>query len=98
MVVSFAQCEGHLHSYAGDNSDIDIESLDISTAFLQGLPYDQLSKLARELGYESRHAREVYITPPENVWRHFREISPKLYVRYGRKFMWLQKALKASYG
>ena len=39
LVVSLGLCTGILYSATGDNADIDTESLDISTAFLQGLDY-----------------------------------------------------------
>ena len=57
-------CDGILHD--PDVDSIDTESWDISSAFLQGLRYEDLAKQARELGYEIRAPREVFIEPPEN--------------------------------
>ena len=50
-----------------------METWDISTAFLQGLRYEELKKHAKALGIEIKENREVYLAPPPNVWRHFRE-------------------------
>ena len=44
------------------------EALDISTAFLQGLKFTELSARAKELGYDARQIREVYFRPPANLW------------------------------
>ena len=101
IVISLTMCEGHLYSFEGNGSDIDIESLDISTAFLQGLNYDDLSKQAKSLGYEHRSTREVYVQPPENIWRHFRTIEgcPKsLKVSDQNRGRYVLKCLKAMYG
>ena len=69
-------CPGILYSLdPSDPRDVDTESLDISSAFLQGLRYDELAQQARKLGYEVKGQRKVYIDPPENVWRHFRQFQ-----------------------
>ena len=62
-----------LYNPTGNPADVTVESFDISTAFLQGLDYKALQKYARDLGYEYRENRDVYIEPPENVWEHFRK-------------------------
>ena len=101
MVMSLAMCEGHLYSYKGNGSDVDIESLDISTAFLQGLNYQDLAKHAKDLGFEHRFEREVYVSPPENVWRHFRKMQdcpPSLHVADNQRGQYVLKCLKAMYG
>ena len=71
MVVSSA-LSNTLYNPTDDPNDVTIESFDISTAFLQGMDYQALQKHARTLGYEYREDREVFIKPPENVWKHFR--------------------------
>ena len=53
--------------------DIIIETWDFSTAFLQGLKYDELKRHAKKLSIEVRENRRVYLKPPPNIWRHFRE-------------------------
>merc|ERR1711963_554056 len=63
-----------LYTETNDGTDVSTESFDISTAFLQGLDYQQLQRNARQLGYEHRHKRYVYIIPPESVWKHFRSL------------------------
>eukprot|EP00974_Lingulodinium_polyedra_P038469 3685633-Lingulodinium_polyedra.AAC.1 len=50
------------------------ESWDIPSAFLQGLNYNDLMKLARKLGYEAKEPRTVWVDPPENCWRHWRKM------------------------
>ncbi|CAK0865187.1 unnamed protein product [Prorocentrum cordatum] len=59
----------------GVQHDLVIESLDISTAFLQGLKFSEVVKRAAELGHEIRQIRQVWFRPPPNVWRHLREIE-----------------------
>ena len=101
MVVSLGMCHGILYSETGDGTDISTESFDISTAFLQGLDYQELQRNARQLGYEHRHKRDVYIIPPENVWRHFRAIieSPKdLKVPDHLRHLFALLCLRAMYG
>ena len=53
--------------------DMVMETWDISTALLQGLKYEELKRHAKKLGIEVRENREVYLAPPPNLWRHFRE-------------------------
>ena len=73
IVISMGQIDGMLHSFNPDDPlDVDTESIDISGAFLQGLEYTELAKKARGLGYEVKEPRTVYVQPPENIWRHFR--------------------------
>ena len=94
--MSLSLADGILH---GD--DVDIESLDISTAFLQGLDYATLDKIARDLGYENRIQRGVVITPPENFWRHFRRMPhcPKdLKIPDHLRGQVFLECLKAMYG
>ena len=84
-----------------DDGDVDTESLDISTAFLQGLGYDNLREKARTLGYEYREDRTVYIIPPENVWSHFRrmpEASRSWKIPDKDRHRYALKCLRAMYG
>ncbi len=60
-----------LHSFRKDRADVDVESLEIVTAFLQGLDYSTLQQSATKLGYELREQRVVNIVPPENVLAAF---------------------------
>ena len=61
--------------YYDDPDDVDTESLDIQGAFLQGLTFDDLAHRARALGYELKELRDIFVQPPENVWRHFRKMD-----------------------
>jgi len=75
----------------------DVEGFDVSTAFLQGLRFTEIAKIARELGIEVSEERQVWLRPPQNVWRHLRllkfctvaDVSAHLYVLM---------LLKAMYG
>ena len=101
LVISQGLCDGILYNPTDDLNDIDTESLDISTAFLQGLDYQQLQEQARKLGYEYRHPRAVYIIPPENVWRHFRNMTSapaNFKVADNARYMFVLRCLKAMYG
>ena len=60
-------------SFMATSEDFEMETWDISTAFLQGLKYSELKKHAQKLGIEVKENREVYLAPPANIWRHFRE-------------------------
>ena len=48
--------------------------MDIATAFLQGLNYQEVISKAASLGHEHRQVRRVWLCPPANVWRHLRNI------------------------
>ena len=96
LVLSLGMVEGLIW---GD--DIDTESLDISCAFLQGLRYEDLERLSRQLGFEQKALRSVCVVPPENAWSHFRRMSDApeyLKVPDASREHWCLKALKATYG
>ena len=76
---------GYVFAPSLDPRDIVLVSLDIKEAFLQGLRFEELTKLARKLGHEQRRKRDVYVVPPENVWRHFRSLAPKNHPLHIRK-------------
>ena len=50
----------------------DCEAFDVSTAFLQGLRFQEIEARAKELGHECKRIRTVWLQPPANVWRHLR--------------------------
>ena len=76
-----------------------VESWDISNAFLQGLKFSELQKLSKELGIELREVRKVYLRPPANVWRHFRNIKGStIVVADAISWMYLLLCLKPMYG
>ena len=54
---------------------LELEAIDISAAFLQGLRFSELAARAKELGHSCRSTRNVWFRPPANLWRHFREIE-----------------------
>ena len=98
MILSSAMLDGYVYD---DGSGIDIESLDISCAFLQGFDYKTLEKFSKSLGYESRTARKVFVIPPENVWSHFRHVAPassSFHVKDSDRSKWILECLRAMYG
>ena len=92
---------GLIYTEDPHNDPLDLISLDISGAFLQGLDYGELVRIAKQLGYGSRFDREVFIAPPENVWQHFRALLPKgadLHVQDNDRANWVLECLSAMYG
>lgn len=78
---------------------LEIEALDISSAFLQGLKFSEITRRAAELGHEVRKLRHVWLKPPANVWRHLRQISGSQIIVTDGNIMWcLLELLKAMYG
>ena len=76
-----------------------LESWDISSAFLQGLNFKDLYKQAQKFKLEIRDARQVYLKPPANVWKHLREIKgSKINVQEADIGYFLLLLLKAMYG
>ena len=65
LIVSYAAC-----------LDFDMESWDISSAFLQGLSFDNIATMCQYLGVPAPAVdRQVYIVPPGNVWYHLRMLG-----------------------
>eukprot|EP00959_Pyramimonas_sp_CCMP1952_P305874 6400668-Pyramimonas_sp.AAC.1 len=55
--------------------DLVNESLDISTAFLQGLKFSEFVRWAAAPGREVRRIRKVWLKPPPNLRRHLRNVE-----------------------
>ena len=78
---------------------LDIESVDIATAFLQGLQFQDVVRKAMALGHEHRQTRKVWLCPPANVWRHLREEPGSLICVDDLDIMFFAvELLKAIYG
>ena len=77
----------------------ELESWDISNAFLQGLSFKELQNRAKELKLELKEQRAVYLRPPANVWRHFREM-PKSDIKIDFRYImfFILVLLKPMYG
>ena len=88
-----------ISSLYATEQDMVMEVWDISTAFLRGLSYKELQDKARQLGIELKEAREVYLHPPKNLWRHFRQY-PKSNIRIdpSMTMFFLLLLLKPIYG
>ena len=58
-----------------------------------------MQKMAAELGVEAPKARRVFVSPPKNVWRHFREMQAKYLSIPANHTQWyVLECLKAIYG
>ena len=76
----------------------EVESLDVSTAFLKGFSWKKLEEALRKRGLEAV-SRVVLFEPPANVWRIMNEIGPaELHIPLSDWKSWLLKLLKAMYG
>ena len=100
MVVSSSLTDT-IYNPTSDPTDVTVESFDISTAFLQGLEFQELQRYARSLGYEYREDRDVFIEPPANVWQHFRkmpEAPPSWKQPDNQRGNFVLRCLRAMYG
>lgn len=78
--------------------DFEIESWDLSGAFLKGFTFHQLDELYKKLGIVAPK-REVVIKPPANVWRHLRRIeNSKIYVVDAEIWFYFLELVKPAYG
>ena len=101
LVISQFMVDGLLYTEDPYYDPVELISLDISSAFLQGLDYEELIRCARDLGYESRFDSEVFVIPPENVWRHVRALvreGSDLYVDDKDRGQYVLQCLRAMYG
>ena len=101
LICSRSMINGYIFAPSKNPRDVTLVSLDIKGAFLQGLRFDELTKLARKLRYEQRHKRDVYVIPPENVWRHFRAHSKPgnpLYIEDRYRALYILLCLACMYG
>ena len=57
-------------------SPLEVESWDVSVAFLQGFSFAEMDKVCKELNIAPpEFTRDAYITVPENVWYHLRQLK-----------------------
>jgi hypothetical protein len=76
----------------------DLESWDVSGAFLKGFNFDRLAEIAAKLGH-TLPKRKVLLKPPANVWRHFNDLGSKaLSIRLQNHQEYFLELLKAMYG
>eukprot|EP00959_Pyramimonas_sp_CCMP1952_P018248 386693-Pyramimonas_sp.AAC.1 len=79
--------------------EMEIETWDISTAFLQGLNYKDLKKYADQLGIEIRQERKVHMRLPPNAWRHFRNYEKSnIHISDSASQLFYLMLLKPIYG
>ena len=77
--------------------DFDVESWDISGAFLKGLTFDQIRELLRARGI-SAPTRKVALVVPLNVWRHLAACDAIFQVPEERINDYVLMCLKPVYG
>ena len=77
--------------------DFDVESWDISGAFLKGLTFEQIRELLRSKGI-SAPLRKVALVVPLNVWRHLAALDPAFQVPGDRYEEYILICLKPVYG
>ena len=76
-----------------------MESFDVQTAFLQGLKFSELGQKAKELGFEVKSDRNVWLVPPANFWRHLRNIPDSgIWVEDWQIGFYILQLMKAIYG
>ena len=76
--------------------NLEIESLDVSGAFLKGLSFDQVRKKLRERGVSPR--RLVAIIPPANVWRQLAKMDKSFDIPEAQMSEYLLGCNKPVYG
>ena len=75
-----------------------IESWDVGVAFLKGFSFKQMEEAFRKKGVKAPR-RKVYLSPPHDVWDHFRYMKDCPYkIPRGQEHLWLLELLKAMYG
>ena len=75
-----------------------MESLDVSGAFLKGFSFKKLEEKLKHKGINTPTRRPL-MSPPMNVWRHFRLIPGSPWkVPSGQELDWVLELLKAMYG
>ena len=77
--------------------DLELQSWDISGAFLKGYSFEKMADRLRSKGIDMPRCK-VCIQPPPNVWRHFGDLSNDLKINLGKIDLWFLEALKAMYG
>ena len=79
------------------NHDHDIESWDVSGAFLKGLTFEKVRELLASRGITSP-VRKVVITAPAYVWRHLAKFDASFRVDFECLDEWALLCIKPVYG
>ncbi|CAE7220811.1 unnamed protein product, partial [Symbiodinium sp. CCMP2456] len=77
--------------------DQELESWDISGAFLKGLSFEKVRELLRARGIRTP-IRKVAIVAPANVWRHLASFDPKFRIDFTRVNEYVLLCIKPVYG
>ena len=77
--------------------DLDIESWDISGAFLKGLSFEKVRELLRARGIRTP-VRVVAIIAPANVWRHLASFDARFRIDITKVHEYLLLCIKPVYG
>ena len=79
------------------NSSWEIESWDVSGAFLKGLSFDKVREILQSKGITTP-VRRVAVMAPANVWRHLGNFSPSFRVDLSKTHEYVLFCLKPIYG
>ena len=77
--------------------DFDIESWDVTAAFLKGLTFEKIRELLRAKGI-SAPLRKVAVIVPRNVWRHLARHDPSFQIPEDKIDEYVLICLKPIYG
>ena len=86
-----------LVSQAARDEDKDVESWDISGAFLKGFDFKRIQESLKKLGLDAP-TRQVVVFPPLNVWRHLPKYSDLFKVPQQSLHQYGLLCLKPIYG
>ncbi|CAE7259286.1 unnamed protein product [Symbiodinium sp. KB8] len=77
--------------------DLDLESWDVSGAFLKGFSFEKIRELLRAKGIRTP-VRKVAIIAPANVWRHLATFDQKFRIDISKVAEYLLLCIKPVYG
>ena len=97
--IALSQAQTVIDEYDKEFGELEIESWDISAAFLQGLTFKELRERSQQLGIEVRETRRVFLRPPRDVWRILAQLGGDDYaVSFEDIYYALLELLKPMYG
>ena len=86
-----------LVSYAAQDEERDVESLDVGGAFLKGFSFQEIQKVLREQGHQAP-SRTVILLPPLNVYKHLASLSDDFKIPEASIFDYGLLCVKPVYG
>lgn len=86
-----------LVSYAAQDEERDVESLDVGGAFLKGFSFQEIQKVLQEQGHQAP-SRTVILLPPLNVYKHLASLSDDFKIPEASIFDYGLLCVKPVYG